>query len=182
MIPKFNVGWLSRFRPFAEGAVDSEVMDILAFQVKMPRGRTRGKYPCYFCSAFRAKGVAVSVEIGGVEHPLGGGEIHAFSKDGDVFAAPDLIYHYIRSHGYRPPNDFMLALAEGWEGRVNGSTIRILRELVENAPRIEDRVDAAIDLIQVASASSADWLSEIVKLPTCHPYVRKQVESALRLL
>lgn len=177
-----NVGWLSRYRSFVKGAVDSEIMDILAFQVRMPRNRTRGRHPCYFCSTLRSRGVDTSVDIFGVEHHLGSAEIHAFSRDGVVFTAPDLIYHYIARHGYRPPIEFMQALVDGSDGKVGGSTIRHLRELVKNAPRVEDRVDAAIDLIQVSSASSVEWLRETVALPTCHPYLRVQVNSALSLL
>ncbi|WUS99422.1 hypothetical protein OHA46_23300 [Streptomyces sp. NBC_00708] len=182
VIPKLNVGWLGRCHSFAKGSTDPEVMDVLAFQVMMPRSRGRGRYPCYFCATFRIRGVVASAEIDGVEYHLGSAEIHAFSRDGDIFAAPDLIYHYIGSHGYRPPDEFMLALMDGREGKVNKSTIRHLREVVEDAPRIEDRVDAAIDLIQVAPEISIDWLNEIVALSTCHPYLRNQVKSALRLL
>ncbi|MFJ6436880.1 hypothetical protein [Streptomyces sp. NPDC091416] len=181
-IPDLNIGWLSRFRTFAEGDVDAEVMAILAFQARMPRNQMRGRHPCYFCSILQAKGAVIPVEIFGVGHRLGSAEIHAFSRSGDVFSAPDLIYHYIGSHGYRPPSEFMEALMDGNEGKINDSVIHRLRELVENAPRMEDRVDAAIDLIQIAPMSSVEWLRKLIARSICHPYLKRQVEAALQLL
>ncbi|MFJ3513461.1 MULTISPECIES: hypothetical protein [unclassified Streptomyces] len=181
-IPDLNVGWLSRWRPFAEGVVDSEVVEILALQVRMPRNQMRGSYPCYFCSTLRARGVATSVEISGVEHQLGSAEIHAVSRSGKVFSAPNLIYHYIDRHGYRPPDEFIQAIIDGKEGRVHSSAIRRLRMVVSDAPRMEDRVDAAIDLIQLSPASSVEWLTEIVELPSCHPYFKSRVKATLLLL
>lgn len=180
VIPNLSVGWLSRWRPFATGVVDSEILEILASQVRMPRSQTRGIHPCYFCSALR--GVKVSVNIRDVEHNLGSAEIHALSRSGEIYSAPNLIYHYIDRHGYRPPDEFLQAIVDGAEGRVGGSTIHRLREIAEGAPRMEDRVDAAIDLLQVSPASSADWLSEIIELPTCHPYVKLRVKTMLRML
>jgi membrane protease YdiL (CAAX protease family) len=33
-----------------------------------------------------------------------------FSEAGDIYAAPTLIYHYVRDHGYKPPGPFITAL------------------------------------------------------------------------
>ncbi|MFE3139773.1 hypothetical protein [Streptomyces scopuliridis] len=181
-IPDMNVGWLSRWRLFAGGAVSSEFMEVLASQVRMPRNQMRGGHPCHFCSALRLGGVAVTARIFEVEYRLGSAEIHAISRNGEVFSAPNLIYHYIDRHGYRPPGEFVQAIIDGGEGKVHKSAIIRLREMVEDAPRMEDRVDAAIDLIQVSPASSVNWLSEIVELPSCHSYFRRRVKVALQLL
>ncbi len=34
------------------------------------------------------------------------------SRAGKVYAAPTLIYHYMKNHNYRPPNEFLEALDE----------------------------------------------------------------------
>jgi len=44
---------------------------------------------------------------------LGGSEIRVFSPRGQIYAAPTLIYHYINTHHYDPPEEFMRALYEG---------------------------------------------------------------------
>lgn len=44
---------------------------------------------------------------------LGSGEIRVFNSAGDVFAAPNLIYHYILQHHYRPPDEFLRAVEHG---------------------------------------------------------------------
>ncbi|MFE2601035.1 hypothetical protein ACFXCZ_31850 [Streptomyces sp. NPDC059396] len=182
MIPDLNVGWLSRWRPFTRGAVGSEFMEALASQVRVPRNQMRGSHPCYFCSTLRVGGVATSDQIFEVEFRLGSAEIHAISRNGEVFSAPNLIYHYIDRHGYRPPREFVQAIIDGGEGKVHNSAILRLRKMVEDAPRMEDRIDAAIDLIQVSPSSSVNWLSEIVELPSCNSYFRSRVKAALQLL
>ena len=44
---------------------------------------------------------------------LGTGEIRVFAPNGDIFAAPNLIFHYMRDHDYLPPPAFVEALEEG---------------------------------------------------------------------
>ena len=40
--------------------------------------------------------------------PYGSAEIRVLSKS-DIYAAPDLIHHYITAHQYRPPDEFVQA-------------------------------------------------------------------------
>jgi hypothetical protein len=42
---------------------------------------------------------------------LGSAEIRVPGKDGKVYAAPNLIYHYIKDCGYLPPQEFIDAVA-----------------------------------------------------------------------
>ncbi|MFJ9940425.1 DUF7919 family protein [Streptomyces erythrochromogenes] len=182
IIPDLNVGWLGRWRGFETGGAGLEFMEVLALQAAMPRNLTRGSHPCYFCSKLRLRGVMVSAREFRAEYPLGNGEIHAISRSGEVFSAPNMIYHYVDRHGYSPPKEFIRAVLDGRDGKVPDSVIRRFRELVERAPRIEDRVDAAIDLIQVASSSSVNWLGDLIEIPSCHPYFKERVTRALQLL
>jgi hypothetical protein len=36
-----------------------------------------------------------------------------FSPCGRIYAAPNLIYHYVRTHHYKPPQEFLGALKDG---------------------------------------------------------------------
>ena len=44
---------------------------------------------------------------------LGFAEIRAFSDDGKVYAAPNLMFHYIVDHSYLPPSEFIDAVLKG---------------------------------------------------------------------
>jgi hypothetical protein len=44
---------------------------------------------------------------------LGSAEIRVFSESGAIYAAPDLIYHYMVVHRYKPPDQFISALRVG---------------------------------------------------------------------
>ena len=44
---------------------------------------------------------------------LGTSEIRVFGQDGTIYAAPDLIYHYVIDHQYRPPDVFIDTLLQG---------------------------------------------------------------------
>jgi len=40
-------------------------------------------------------------------------EIRVFGKKGKVYAAPNLIFHYIMEHDYTPPKEFIEAVCYG---------------------------------------------------------------------
>ncbi len=44
---------------------------------------------------------------------LGSAEIRVFGNGGKIYAAPNLIYHYVTVHGYKTPDEFVSALKEG---------------------------------------------------------------------
>lgn len=182
VIPDFNVGWLSRWLPFPRGAASSEFVECLGRQVKFARSATRGRHTCPFCGVSCVGGRLISVRISGRQFDLGAAEMHIFSRTGEVFSAPDLIFHYVQKHGYRPPSEFIEAVIDCGAGCIPGAMLGRLRELVVEAPRIEDRVDAAIDLMQISPRESVPWLEEITASPTCDPYFQQKVVSALQML
>jgi len=49
---------------------------------------------------------------GDEEVALGDAEIRVLGRNDRVFAAPNLIYHYVTAHGYRPPDEFLGALSD----------------------------------------------------------------------
>ncbi len=66
----------------------------------------------------------VSVEIDGESVRLGSAEIRVLGDDG-IYAAPDLLPHYIEAHGYQPPDEFVDAVIRGGSG-VSSAEFRAL--------------------------------------------------------
>ena len=94
------VGWLSAGQPFAQGDVPPEFLDRLREFVRLwwPSTEamgwclTLGKHCCEFCHDFYA-----------------GGNLGV--PDGStLFAAPEMIAHYVEKHQYRPPAEFIAAV------------------------------------------------------------------------
>ncbi|MEM8860255.1 MAG: hypothetical protein AAGD96_18155 [Chloroflexota bacterium] len=54
----------------------------------------------------------IEINIDGQAVTLGGAEIRVIGQD-DIFAAPDLIYHYVADHHYLPPAEFIEAVLNG---------------------------------------------------------------------
>jgi hypothetical protein len=104
-----NVGWLSPSVAFSTGDVDEEFMTCLWQFCTVSIVQTRGLHECEFCRT-RAANVA---ERRGQQLLLGSAEIRVFSKAGDVYAAPNLIYHYVDVHHYLPPAEFIEAVQKG---------------------------------------------------------------------
>ena len=70
-------------------------------------------------------------------------EIRVYGEAGDVFAAPNLIFHYVASHWYRPPEPFVAALNVAQDPTSPGylEALRALGvEWRDNPPLIEDPV------------------------------------------
>jgi hypothetical protein len=177
IIPDRNIGWLGRWHKFPRGNVSAGFINGLALQVAVPRNRARGYHSCPYCGIFGKGAKPVSIRVEGVEVHLGGAEIHAFSRAGEVFSAPDLIYHYVEKHGYRPPDEFIQAVIDGVEGRVGESMIRQVRAVLEQSPRVEDRLDAAADLMMIAPRSVASWIDEAINSPSVDQYFKQKLSS-----
>lgn len=89
------VGWLGGGHPYCTGPTSSEFHRRLWESCKHPVWRTRGFHQCEFCSEHAARG---------------NGEIHVRDFRGEVFVAPALISHYVETHCYRPPDQFIEAV------------------------------------------------------------------------
>lgn len=97
-----NVGWLSRRHPFERGPVDKSVLETLLRLCQTRVQLTRGVHRCDMCEVFPN-----IMAVGGREIALGNGEIRLPGAGGIVYAAPTLICHYIGTHEYRPPQQFL---------------------------------------------------------------------------
>jgi hypothetical protein len=138
-----NVGWLASGHEFPKAEPTEELLDKLwAFCSSRPRcTQTRGIHPCPFCSD---KGPNVA-ERNGEQLGLGTAEIRVFSRDGQIYAAPTLIYHYVKSHNYSPPAEFIQALFQG-PAPPGEEYFRRIEELdVFVAARLKSYVEAARD-------------------------------------
>ena len=102
-----NVGWLGAREPFATGPFASDVLDCIVDLCRSPWNLTMGAHECELCAPVAEQ---PSVPLWVDYWPSGNGEIHVEGDDGIVYAAPTLIYHYIRDHGYAPPEEFTAAL------------------------------------------------------------------------
>jgi hypothetical protein len=91
------VGWLENGRPFPQGESDPAFLTVLETLAKQPWAPVEfiGVHRCEFCPEGRQPAGRNNLFIPG---------------DGVVFAAPALITHYIREHGYLPPSAFVKAV------------------------------------------------------------------------
>ena len=104
-----NVGWLSPEHGHTTGVVDERVVDALKALSAAYDNQMRGVHHCEFCDADRPSvlgGPAMDTTVW-----LGSAEIRVEGEDGTVYAAPNLVIHYITEHQYCPPEPFCRAAA-----------------------------------------------------------------------
>jgi hypothetical protein len=110
-----NVGWLEPPHPVPTGAVPTEFVDRLGWLcANATVDRTRGLHRSRLgsCGGIRSRRPA-PVALDGREVYLGGAEVRVGVGEGTWFSAPDLVYHYVVAHGYRPPEGFVEAVLRG---------------------------------------------------------------------
>jgi hypothetical protein len=102
-----NIGWLDIAHPFPKKKASQELLDALFEKCLRAVNQTRGFHQCQFCSV-PTFGTEVSRNDKTIR--LGSAEIRVEAQDGKVYAAPNLIYHYVLEHDYDPPQEFLEAL------------------------------------------------------------------------
>jgi len=112
------VGWLSKISSFPQGDVAADFVGALERLLSTHRvNQMRGYHVCEFCS----KSPLTRRTQSGRTIMLGSAEIWVPSLErAVVYAAPDLIYHYVTEHRYLPPSDFIRAAlhaydSQGWD-------------------------------------------------------------------
>jgi len=115
----FAVGWLDNQHEYPQGSVSNTFIERLWVFCRYPSLVMRGFHLCEFCPPVKRK-----VKFPGLENPyeilraqregivikLGYAEMDVFAEDGRVYHAPNLIYHYVLDHEYRPPEPFVQAV------------------------------------------------------------------------
>jgi hypothetical protein len=104
-----NIGWLGRGHDFPVKKPSEEVLDLLWEFCSISVALARGGHDCEFCSSKPT----YFVERNGQRLLLGVAEMRAFSDNQLIYAAPTLIFHYVRDHHYQPPGEFLDALRKG---------------------------------------------------------------------
>lgn len=104
-----NIGWLSAQVGFKKAPPSAEILDLLWDFCAVSTAVSRGYHFCEFCNN-REYGYA---EKSGVKLRLGGSEIRVLPEDGEIYAAPNLVYHYVQEHHYKLPDKFVAALLRG---------------------------------------------------------------------
>ncbi len=103
-LPVLNIGWLDAGHPYPVGPLPEGFLARLALFSADAHliNWTRGVYLCPLCDppALLEHGGSAEIRVVGV---------------GRVYAAPDLIGHYVEAHGYCPPQEFIAAVLDGPE-------------------------------------------------------------------
>jgi hypothetical protein len=104
-----TIGWLSSSERFAVGDADHGLAQSLEGLLTSHRvNKTRGYHLCEFCNDSRP--IELRLRAGSLL--LGSAEIWIPSRDEAViYAAPDLVVHYVTVHKYLPPPEFLDAVA-----------------------------------------------------------------------
>lgn len=107
-IDPLAVGFLTRKHRFNQGAAPPE------FATKLLRFCHPTKTVCQTSGKRNSPfdGKQISVELDGLQFTLGGAEIRVLGEQ-EIYAAPDLIYHYVVDHRYQPPDEFVQAVLQG---------------------------------------------------------------------
>jgi hypothetical protein len=103
-----NVGWLDSVHNYPRGSVPLAFIDRLWILCRRRIMTMRGFHVCEFCDMAHDK--VPTVQRGEEVLSLGFAEIRVFSPSDRVYAAPNLIYHYVVEHHYQPPEEFIQAV------------------------------------------------------------------------
>ena len=109
--PTLNVGWLDSKHTYLQGETSEEFTERLWCFCRRQVAVMRGFHFCEFCHESPAD--AALHWRGGERLLLGSAEIRVFGPNGVVYAAPNMIYHYVVTHRYCPPLEFIQAVLEG---------------------------------------------------------------------
>jgi hypothetical protein len=104
-----NIGWMGRRHNFEIWNPPDEIMEKIWRYCEISIAETRGVHECEICGLDSAN----FAERNGNKILLGTSEIRVFSGRDEIYAAPTMIYHYVQSHGYKPPDGFIAALTDG---------------------------------------------------------------------
>jgi len=106
-----NVGWLDATHPFEKEKTSAEVVSILWDYCKYSIGQTRGFQFCGInCCEYSG---TIEYRRSGVLLKLGSAEVRVFGAADKIYAAPNLVYHYVSEHDYKMPDEFVIALMSG---------------------------------------------------------------------
>jgi hypothetical protein len=109
------IGWLENGYDYPRGQVDEQTLvNLRKLLIMSPRSakRAKGFHYCDFCNPPGDWESRPKITFEGSKLFLGSAQIWLPSATSPqlIYAAPNLIYHYIVEHGYRPPDEFLDAV------------------------------------------------------------------------
>lgn len=106
-----TVGWLSSKQEFPVGDVPEAFTDELSrICASVDYARTRGFHECMMNHPDGEISYPMKITVNGNSFVLGNAEIRVVSEAGTVLSAPNLVWHYVTAHRYRPPGEFVEAV------------------------------------------------------------------------
>lgn len=104
----FNVGWLEKGREYTTGTVEDEILLKLKHLLVTAENANihhKGFHFCDYCTYEDDE--LPSITVGNNTIKLGSRIFWLPSPDNLFYVCPNLIYHYIVSHNYCPPKEFL---------------------------------------------------------------------------
>ena len=95
-----NVGWLDVAYPFHRRETSAEFQQALKRLVERPILLHPGFHVCEFCPRDRRDNYS----------SRGNGQIRVLGRNGIWYAAPTMVHHYVVTHEYQPPPEFVDAV------------------------------------------------------------------------
>lgn len=118
-----NVGWLDKDHSFVTGKVENTIIDKIEVMIVTHKitNQMRGNHVCNLCTHIDPYEDTFYWPHKGKRVLLGSSELWIPGKSNKVYAAPDMILHYITEHNYLPPSEFLNAVANfdlggNWNG------------------------------------------------------------------
>ncbi len=108
-----NVGWLDKDHIFVTGEVEDTIIDKIEMMIVTYKttNQMRGNHVCNLCTPIDPYEDTFYWPPTGKRVLLGSSELWILGKSNKVYAAPDMIFHYITEHNYLPPSEFLNAVA-----------------------------------------------------------------------
>lgn len=107
----YSIGWLEAGHDFTVGECPDEFIERLFVLCQYPVEMMWGYHLCDLCPSMKGQTQEIfAIHKGGIDLSLGTGEIHVRGVDDKSYRAPTLIYHYVVSHQYLPPPEFIEAV------------------------------------------------------------------------
>ena len=104
--PPLNVGWLDAAHPFPTGAPPDGLLPALTKLAKLRVRQTRGYHYCEICVRDMGEDAMDAIRQGMIARESAEFQVQG---DGVVYAAPQLLLHYVAAHEYLPPAEFCAA-------------------------------------------------------------------------
>ena len=106
-----SIGWLDKTHRFPRGNVPEQFFERLIMLCQCPMDSHRGFHVCQFCGVEEYDD-AFDYEKAKAAGVLSWTMIRVIGRDGTIYYSPGMICHYVKAHGYLPPEEFVTAVMQ----------------------------------------------------------------------